>query len=123
MNIAKLKPPAIVYPGAIALIVVLVAIHRAGAQTGNLEQEYTDAQRALAEGKYPDAERAFQKLRESNPGVPEIHGNLGLIYFQEKRFEEAVPELRQALKLKPSLWKSAALLAMSLSELGHYTEA
>jgi len=34
-----------------------------------------------------------------------------------------VPALRQALKLKPSLVKSANLLAMSLSELGRYSEA
>jgi len=123
MSFAKVKLPPIIYLYALALIAVVAATHRAGAQTGNLEQQYADAQRALAEGKYSDAEQALKKLRESNPAVAEIHANLGLIYFQEKKFEEAVPELRQALKLKPSLANSAALLAMSLSELGHYTEA
>ncbi len=52
-----------------------------------------------------------------------MHANLGLIYFQERKFEQAVPALRQALKLKPSLPKSGTLLAMSLSELGKYSEA
>src|SRR5438105_2633853 len=123
MSFAKVKLPPIIYLYALAVIAVVAATHCAGAQTGNLEQQYADAQRALAEGKYSDAEQALKKLRESNPAVAEIHANLGLIYFQEKKFEEAVPELRQALKLKPSLGNSAALLAMSLSEIGHYREA
>ena len=46
-----------------------------------------------------------------------------LIYFQERKYEAAVSALRQALKLKPALPKTSALLAMSLSELGRYSEA
>src|SRR5438876_10375210 len=123
MSFAKVKLPPIIYLYALALIAVVAATHREGAQTGNLEQQYADAQRALAEGKYSDAEQALKKLRESNPAVAEIHANLGLIYFQERKFEEAVPELRRALKLKPALANSATILAMSLSELGRYSEA
>ena len=52
-----------------------------------------------------------------------MHANLGLIYFQERKFEQAIPALRQALKLKPALTKTGALLAISLSELGRYGEA
>jgi tetratricopeptide (TPR) repeat protein len=58
-----------------------------------------------------------------SPGTPEVYGRLGLIYFQEGKFDEAVPVLRQALKLKPSLPNTDVLLAMSLSELGRYEEA
>ena len=79
--------------------------------------------RALSEGRYPDAEQAFEKLRELEPGMAEVHANLGLIYFQERKFEQAVPALREALKLKPSLNKTESLLAMSLSELGRFEEA
>jgi tetratricopeptide (TPR) repeat protein len=46
-----------------------------------------------------------------------------LVYFQEKKFDQAVPELRRALKLKPTLSKASTLLAMSLSETGEYKEA
>lgn len=52
-----------------------------------------------------------------------MYGRLGLIYFQEGKFEQAVPVLRQALKMKPGLPNTDVLLAMSLSELGHYEEA
>jgi tetratricopeptide (TPR) repeat protein len=80
-------------------------------------------QAALAQGHYEEAEKAFEKLRELDPNVAEVHANLGLVYFQERKFEQAVPVLRQALKLKPSLVRSESLLAMSMSELGRYGEA
>jgi tetratricopeptide (TPR) repeat protein len=87
-------------------------------------QRYSDAgQSALAAGYYVGAERAYEKLRDLEPGIAEVHANLGLIYFEEKKFDQAVPALRQALRLKPSLVKSESLLAMSLSELGRYGEA
>src|SRR5205085_11999214 len=82
-----------------------------------------EGQAALASGHYADAEIAYEKLRQLAPGAAEVHANLGLIYFEEKKFEQAVSALRQALKLKPSLAKTEALLAMSLSELGRFQEA
>lgn len=87
-------------------------------------ERYSDlGQSALAAGRYAEAEKAFEQLRYLEPNIPEVHANLGLIYFQQRKFEQAVPALRQALKLKPSLTKSDNLLAMSLSEIGHYSEA
>jgi tetratricopeptide (TPR) repeat protein len=86
--------------------------------------QYSDqGRRALAEGRYSDAEMAFEKLRELEPHVAEVHANLGAIYFQERKFQQAVPALRQALKLKPGLVRSQTLLALSLSETGQYEEA
>jgi len=95
----------------------------AGAQDGGFEKQYQDAQRALAEGKIDEAQHAYENLRDANPGIAEIHANLGLIYFEQRKFDAAIPELRRALQLKPGLSNSAALLAMSLSELGRYEEA
>ena len=52
-----------------------------------------------------------------------MHANLGLIYFEEGKFDQAIVPLQRALKLKPSLAKSDALLAMALSEVGRYRES
>jgi tetratricopeptide (TPR) repeat protein len=84
---------------------------------------YEEGEKALAESRYGDAQRAYEKLRELAPGTAEVHARLGLIYFQERKFEQAVASLHQALKLNPSLPKVDTLLAMSLSELGRYAEA
>ena len=94
------------------------------AQSADAIEKYSEqGQRALAQGRYGEAEAAFEKLRELEPGVAEVHANLGMIYFQEGRFDQAVPALRQALKLKPSLTRTESLLAVSLSELGRYNDA
>ena len=87
-------------------------------------QKYSaEGEQALAEGRYDEAQHAYEKLRDLSPGVAEVHANLGVIYFNERKFDSAVIALRQALKLNPNLQKTQALLAMSLSELGQYKEA
>jgi tetratricopeptide (TPR) repeat protein len=91
--------------------------------SASLQRYFQDGEKALAEGRYGDAEKAYTKLRELNPGVAEVHVKLGLIYFQQGKFAQAVPALSQALKLKPALPNADILLAMSLSELGRYNEA
>jgi tetratricopeptide (TPR) repeat protein len=88
-----------------------------------LKQYAADGERALAEGRYADAEKAYETLRQLSPGTAEVHARLGLIYFQQGKFNDAVGPLREAIRLKPGLPKVAALLGMSLSELGRYDEA
>jgi tetratricopeptide (TPR) repeat protein len=108
----------------VAMVLMLYCARFALAQSADAIEKYSElGQRALAQGRYAEAEAAFEKLRELEPGVVEVHANLGLIYFQEGKFEPAIAALRQALKLKPALPKTAALLAMSLSEVGRYSEA
>jgi tetratricopeptide (TPR) repeat protein len=111
-----------------ALLLVLSAVEARSAlaqssSPASVEKYYEEGRRALERGQFQEAEKVFEKLRELSPGVAEVHANLGLIYFNEKKFEVAVPALRQALKLKPSLTKTETLLAISLSELGQYREA
>jgi len=89
----------------------------------SLQRYFQEGEKALAEGRYAEAERSYSKLRELNPEVAEVHVKLGLIYFQQGKFVQAVPALSRALKLKPALPNADILLAMSLSELGRYNEA
>jgi tetratricopeptide (TPR) repeat protein len=91
--------------------------------SSEVERYSREGQQALAEGRYSEAEEAFQKLSKLEPGVAEIYGNLGAIYFQEKKYEQAAEALHRAVKLKPNLQKANTLLAISLSELGRYREA
>jgi tetratricopeptide (TPR) repeat protein len=93
------------------------------ADNSSVRRYFEEGERALAEHRYAEAQKAYEKLRELDPGSAEIHAKLGIIYFQQGKFQQAVPALRQALKLKPGLPNANILLAMSLSELGHYSEA
>jgi tetratricopeptide (TPR) repeat protein len=88
-----------------------------------LQRHAAEGERALAEGRYADAEKAYETLRKLSPGTAEVHARLGLIYFQQGKFSDAIPPLREAIRLKPALPKVDSLLGMSLSELGRYEEA
>ena len=115
-------------PGLLLRIALLSAVffnaHLIAQSSADTVQRYAEqGQRALAEGHYPEAEQAFEKLRTLQPGVAEIHANLGLIYFEERKYDQAVKALRQALKLKPALQRPETLLAMSLAESGRFEEA
>jgi tetratricopeptide (TPR) repeat protein len=106
------------------MVVLLSPAARLSAQGTEEEQQLSEAgQQALTAGRYDEAESNFTKLAQLDPQIAEIHATLGLVYFQEKKFDQAVPELRRALKLKPTLGKASTLLAMSLSETGEYQEA
>lgn len=110
------------------LLVTVVTLSSVGllgqTPTADLIARYSEqGQSALAQGRYAEAESAFEKLKELEPDVAEVRANLGAIYFQERKYDKAVPELRQAIKLKPSLSKAATLLAISLSETGNYKDA
>jgi predicted Zn-dependent protease len=103
----------------------LLGFSRLYSQTSNadLQRYYETGERALSEHRYADAEQAYEKLKQLSPGTAEVYGRLGLVFFQERKFDKAVSALRQAMKLKPSLPNTDILLAMSLAELGHYGEA
>jgi tetratricopeptide (TPR) repeat protein len=92
-------------------------------QPGSLERYAGEGQQALAEGRWADAARAYEKLRELSPETAEVHAQLGMIYFQQHDFARAVPTLRRALKLKAGLPNVDMLLALCLSELGQHKEA
>jgi tetratricopeptide (TPR) repeat protein len=118
------------HPAArIFLVVVAVCVlhlHALGQSkiSPTLVERYAEqGQSELTAGHYQAAEKAYEKLRALRPRVGEVHANLGLIYFKERKFDEAVPELREALRLKPSLIKTEGLLAATLSELGRYSNA
>lgn len=113
-----------VLPRALLLVyIAALCIFAQPADSSLLREYFAEGEKALAEHRYAEAEKAYEKLRELDPGIAEVHARLGLTYYQEGKFQQAVPALRQALKLKPGLPKVDILLAMSLSELGHYNEA
>jgi len=48
-----------------------------------------------------------------DPSNMDAHGNLGVLLFFQKNYRDAVPELREVLKQRPTLWKIEALLGMA----------
>ena len=58
------------------------------------------AQQAMAAGRFDAAEAAFLELTKLEPNVAELYANLGVVYFQEGKLDEAIDALRHALRLK-----------------------
>jgi tetratricopeptide (TPR) repeat protein len=100
------------------------ALSGSSAQAGELSEQLSAEARAdLVSGRFAEAEAVLVKLSSLNPGVPEIHANLGAVYFQEGKIRAAADSLRRALHLNPALTKSKTLLAICLAELGKPKEA
>jgi len=60
----------------------LVARQLVAQSSDDVERYAEQGQRALAQEHYAEAEKAFEKLRELQPAVAEVHANLGLIIFR-----------------------------------------
>ena len=123
-NVSRLAAMRAAVSIGLALLVGVAAV--AGQQQPDpaaIRQLAAAGERALADGRYREAQNAYETLRGLTPGNADVHARLGLIHFQQGQFTEAIPPLREALRLRPALPKVEALLAMSLSELGRYNEA
>lgn len=111
---------------ALALAGWFVAPISAWPQTGTEEQaaQYaSEGQAALAQGRYDEAQTAFEKLAKLDPDIAEVHATLGAIYFKQRNYGAAIHQVQTAQKLKPSLPRLDSLMGLSLSELGRYAEA
>jgi tetratricopeptide (TPR) repeat protein len=69
------------------------------------------------------AARWFERGLEVAPRYPELHYYLGLVRCRQRRWPDAVPPLRQAVELNPSLTEAYYPLSQSLRRLGRAEEA
>ena len=66
-----------------------------------LQQHARKASGRWRTGATPTRRRRTRRCGDSRPAAAEVHARLGLIYFQQGKFADAVPPLREALRLKP----------------------
>src|SRR5271155_2760744 len=60
----------------------------------------------------------FRAIVALDPNNVDAHGNLGVVLFFQGAYMDAIPELRAALKLRPTLWKIQALLGIAEKRTG-----
>lgn len=65
----------------------------------------------------------FRAIIAVDPKNADAHGNLGAVFFFQGAYAEAIPELRAALRLRPTLWKTEALLGIAEKRTGHVEAA
>jgi tetratricopeptide (TPR) repeat protein len=60
----------------------------------------------------------FKAIIAVDPNNVDAHGNLGAVLFFQGAYADAIPQLRAALKLRPTLWKTQALLGIGEKRTG-----
>ena len=86
------------------------------------EQQMKAHSRKAAEylhANQPDlAASEFRAIIALDPNNVDAHGNLGAVLFFGDKYSEAIPQLRAAVKLRPTLWKTEALLGIAEKRTG-----
>jgi tetratricopeptide (TPR) repeat protein len=113
----------------IVFLVFSVAFPTVRAQTSDadrqqeIETHLRQAHERLAEKKPEAAIPELKAVVALDPNNVDALGNLGVLLFFRGNYAEAVPNLRAALKLQPSLSKIQALLGMSEERTGEAANA
>lgn len=99
----------------------------AAAQSPTVQQQVALHAQKAAEylrQKRPDlAAPEFKAIVDLEPDNVDARGNLGVLLFFEGKYADAVPQLREALKLSPDLPKIQALLGIAEKSTGDLTAA
>jgi tetratricopeptide (TPR) repeat protein len=83
-----------------------------------IESHSHQAQEFLRESRPDLAIPEFRALVALDPSNMDARGNLGVLLFFQGDYAGAIPQLRAALKLRPTLWKIQALLGMAERRTG-----
>src|SRR6204780_3708135 len=109
-------------------VVLSVALQPSFSQSTPSRQQQIEAHnRQAAEYLHenrPDlAVSEFRAIVAIDPNNVDAHGNLGAVLFFQNSYTDAIPDLRAALKLRPTLWKIQALLGIAEKRTGDVSAA
>jgi tetratricopeptide (TPR) repeat protein len=77
------------------------------------------AEAAFQERRFPEARAEFEKLLVMVPAqAPTIHQRIGLCYYGEKNYKDALPQLEQALAAQPDNIPIRAIAAQAALSAG-----
>ncbi len=83
-----------------------------------IESHSHKAAEYLKENRSDLAVPEFRAILAIDPNNVDAHGNLGAVLFFQGEYADAIPQLRAALKLRPTLWKTQALLGIGEKRTG-----
>ncbi|MCP4748731.1 MAG: tetratricopeptide repeat protein [Desulfobacteraceae bacterium] len=83
------------------------------------------AQEYIESGNLDDAERIYRKMLTSGPANAHIHHVLGLIYYEQKRYEQARRQVCRAIEINPEqgvYWRSLGDIIQALGNVSSAIE-
>jgi tetratricopeptide (TPR) repeat protein len=88
-----------------------------------IQGPFNNALELTKAGKLDEAEAAFKDILAKNPGIPQVHYNLGYIYGQKKDWAAAEAAFTKALELKPDYSDASVALARVYQDSGQGDKA
>ena len=92
-------------------------------QPSEFESLLASAQQAQARGDFDAAGKFYKKAVAVRPEIAELRANLGLMYYQTGKDQEAIGAFRQAIRLKSDLFVPHLFLGLDYSRLKRFQEA
>jgi tetratricopeptide (TPR) repeat protein len=88
-----------------------------------LESLLASAQQAQARGDFEAAADSYRKAVALQPEFAELRTNLGLMYYQTGKDQQALASFLQAIRLKPNLFVPNLFLGLDYVKLKRFREA
>jgi tetratricopeptide (TPR) repeat protein len=95
----------------------------ASQEPAQFEYLLASAQQAQARGDFEAAAESYRKALEIHPEVPELKANLGLMYYQTGKDQNAIEAFNQAIRLKPGLFVPNLFLGLDYVKLKQFKVA
>lgn len=104
---------------------ILIALNGAAfsQQPSEFESLLAWAQQAQAKGDFEAAADFYVKAVSFQPKIAELRANLGLMYYQTGKDQQAVASFLQAIRLKPDLFVPNLFLGLDYLKLKRFNEA
>ena len=92
-------------------------------QTPDFDSLLASAQQAQARGDFKAAAESYHRAVAFHPEIAELQANLGLMYYQAGKDQQAITALRQAIRLKPRLFVPNLFLGLDYGKLQRFNDA
>ena len=119
----KIKDVSVLFWAVLCLGVLSCFSQSSPSREQQIELHNRQAGQYLRQNRPDLAVPEFKAILDLDPKNVDAHGNLGTILFFEGSYTDAISELRTALKLRPTLWKTEALLGMAEKRTGDIDRA
>jgi tetratricopeptide (TPR) repeat protein len=114
----------------LALLAALVSIpaplpaqNSSSAVSPEVQQLYSEARAAQAQGDISTAIEKYQAMIRLAPRLAPVYNNLGLLYYNQHDYSHAAAILEQGLRIDPHMTSASALLGTCLFAMGEYQKA
>ena len=88
-----------------------------------VQQHFTAAREAEKRGDLITAEKEYRAVLKLSPELAEVSSNLGLVYYLQRKDDEAIKAFLEALKRKPALVSANLFLGMTYARTNQYDKS